>query len=73
LKKDTLQWPKEKGETKIYKTYIEKKDRATRILLRSGDQLRSSRRVRSSFSTCDTRRETTSSVMEIMLDTSMPK
>jgi hypothetical protein len=43
----TAQWPKEKGQTTIYKHTHKTKDRVTRTPLKSGGELRCSGRVRS--------------------------
>ena len=57
-KKQTTQWPKEKvqkdKQRSIKHTY-KTKDLVTRIPLKTGDELRCSGRVSSSFSTSDTR------------------
>ena len=54
----TAQWPKEKGQTTIYKHTHKTKDRVTRTPLKSGGELRCSGRLRSSFSTSGTRHVT---------------
>jgi hypothetical protein len=54
---NTTQWPKEKGQTQIYKTLLIQliKDQATRTSLKTRGELRCSGMVGSSCSICGTR------------------
>ena len=57
MEADTIQWPREKGQTAIYKTLHRKpKIEATGTPLKTGDKLRCSGRLSSSCSNGDIRR-----------------
>ena len=59
-KEQAMQWPKEKEQTNndVQNTTQKTKDQATRTPLKTGSELKCSRRVSSSCPTCDTHRVT---------------